>query len=222
MKTIAVIPAYNEEKTIGGVVKATLPFVSRVIVVDDGSTDETGPRARDAGALVLRHLINRGLGATLGTGIAAALGAQADLIVTLDADGQHDATEIPTLVFPIERGFADVVLGSRMLKGTGMPVVRRVANHLGNFITLAFFGLFVTDSQSGFRAFSARAAQKIEIRSNRMEVSSEIIAEIRRKGLRVAEVPIRSIYTAYSLSKGQSFWVGVKTACRLILRRLGK
>ncbi len=202
--------------------EATLPFVSEVIVVDDGSSDETNQIARKAGAIVYRHLLNRGLGATLGTGIAAALIRGADCIVTLDADGQHDATEIVKLVGPIRRGLADVVLGSRLLRARGMPASRELANHLGNVITLLFFGLFVTDSQSGFRAFSREGAAKLEIRSNRMEVSSEIIAEIRRKGLRLAEVPIRAIYTDYSLSKGQGFWVGLKTAYRLLLRRIGK
>lgn len=220
MKIIAVIPAYNEAKTIGGVVKATLPFVDTVLVVNDGSNDETGSQAKEAGAVLVTHKVNRGLGATLGTGIAAALRCGADCIVTLDADGQHDPKEIAKLIFPIERGLADVVLGSRLLSGKGMPFHRRLANHLGNLITFLFFGLFVTDSQSGFRAFSRSAARVIEIRSNRMEVSSEIVAEIHRKQLRVAEVPIRAIYTDYSLSKGQSFRVGLKTLYKLLLRRI--
>ena len=181
MKTIAVIPAYNEAKTIGGVVKATLPFVDVVLVVDDGSRDETGATAREAGARVLTHRVNRGLGATLGTGLMAAKMLRADCIITLDADGQHDPSEISKLTSPIERGIADVVLGSRLLASKGMPFHRIVANHVGNLITFLFFGLFVTDSQSGFRAFSREAARHLEIRSNRMEVSSEIVAEIRRK-----------------------------------------
>lgn len=222
MKIIAVIPAYNEAQKIGGVVRATLPFVSEVIVVDDGSHDASGEVATAAGALVLRHIVNRGLGATLGTGFCAALARDAECIVTLDADGQHDPHEIERVTSPIRRGLADVVLGSRLLDSTGMPLHRILANHAGNFVTLLLFGIFVTDSQSGFRAFSRTAARMIEIRSNRMEVSSEIVAEIRRKGLRLAEVPIRAIYTDYSLAKGNSFWVGLKTVYKLLLRRLGR
>lgn len=222
MKVMAVIPAYNEATMVGGVVKATLPFVDAVIVVDDGSRDETAKAAHEAGARVVRHALNRGLGASLGTGIAAALRMGADIIVTLDADGQHDATEILKLVTPIQKELADVVLGSRLLDTAGMPFLRICFNHFGSLFTFCMFGMYVTDSQSGFRAFSRSAAQAIRIRSNRMEVSSEIVAEIRRQGLRVAEVPIRAIYTDYSLSKGQSFRVGVKTACRLLLRRLGR
>lgn len=222
MKTIAVIPAYNEATMVEGVVEATLPFVDAVIVVDDGSQDETGGAARRAGAHVVRHSLNRGLGASLGTGIQASLAAGADCIVTLDADGQHDSSEIPKLIRQVQNGLADVVLGSRLLNTRGMPLGRICMNHVGSWFTFCMFGMYVTDSQSGFRAFSRAAAQAINIRSNRMEVSSEIVAEIRRQGLRVAEVPIRAIYTDYSLSKGQSFRVGVKTACRLLLRRLGQ
>ncbi len=222
MKTIAVIPAYNESIKIGGVVRATLPFVSEVVVVDDGSHDNSGEVAREAGAQVFYHVVNRGLGATLATGIAIALARGAEVVITLDGDGQHDAAEIPNLVGPIARGHVDVVLGSRLLNHVGMPTHRVIANHLGNVVTFLFFGIFVTDSQSGFRAFSREAAQAIEIKSNRMEVSSEIVAEIRRKELRFAEVPIRAIYTDYSLAKGQSFRVGLKTVYKLLLRRLGR
>lgn len=222
MRTIAVIPAYNESQTVGGVVAATLPFVDAVVVVDDGSRDETGAEARFAGARVVRHALNRGLGASLGTGIQAALRMGADCIVTLDADGQHDSEEITKIVAPIRNGFADVVLGSRLLDTRGMPVTRVFMNQVGSWFTFCMFGMYVTDSQSGFRAFSRTAAKSIQIRSNRMEVSSEIVAEIRRRSLRVAEVPIRAIYTDYSLSKGQSFRVGVKTVCRLLLRRIGR
>lgn len=222
MKIIAVVPAFCEETKVGGVVSATLPFVDAVIVVDDGSVDHTGEVARKAGAQVVRHVVNRGLGAAIGTGMAAALAAGADVIVTLDADGQHEAKELLNLVAPIARGHADVVIGSRLLTRRGMPLHRVLANHIGNIITFFLFGIFVTDSQSGFRAFSRHATQMIEIRSNRMEVSSELIAEIRRKSLRVAEVPITAIYTEYSLSKGQSFCVGLRTMYHLLLRRFDR
>ena len=219
MKVIALIPAYNEESTIAEVLVKTKPFVDGIIVVNDGSTDRTAQIAQGQGAIVVSHVINRGLGAAIGTGFAAAKKLGADVVVTLDADGQHDANEIAKFVEAIEAG-ADVVIGSRMLTKSGMPLHRRVANIIGNFVTLILFGAWVTDSQSGFRAFTTYALGKIEVKTNRMEVSSELIAEARRHKLTLVEVPIKAIYTDYSLSKGQSFFVGLKTVLKLVVRRL--
>lgn len=229
-----VIPAYNEEKTIGDVVRQCkiLDTNPTILVVDDGSKDQTGDRAREEGAIVVRHPINRGLGAAISTGLEAALRLGADIIVTLDADGQHDPSEVAALIQPIERGEADVVIGSRFLKVQSekckvqscssnfkIPTIRKIANAVGNMVTAFLFGIRVTDSQSGFRAFSRHAAERIKIRTNTMEVSSEIIREIKLHSLRLREVPIRAIYTDYSLSKGQGFWKGVETLWKLIVLR---
>ncbi|MEK7452571.1 MAG: glycosyltransferase family 2 protein, partial [Patescibacteria group bacterium] len=176
MKILAVIPAYKEATTIADVLERTRPFVSEMIVVNDGSPDETAEVALKQDAIVVSHLVNRGLGAAIGTGFAVAKMRKADVVITLDADGQHDPSEIPKFLEAIENG-ADVVIGSRMLSRTGMPWYRQAANFLGNFSTLILFGVYVTDSQSGFRAFSRAALEKIEIKTNRMEVSSELIAE---------------------------------------------
>ncbi len=219
MKTIVVIPAFNEETTLPAVLERVVPVVDEVIVVDDGSSDTTSQVARDGGALVVRHVINRGLGASLGTGFAAALARGGEAIICLDADGQHDPDDIPRFVEALQHG-ADVVIGSRLLDPQGMPPQRQLANWVGNLVTFVLFGAWVTDSQSGYRAFRRRALQQIEIKTNRMEVSSEIIAETRRHGLRLVEIPIEAIYTEYSLSKGQSFIVGLKTLGKLVLRRL--
>ena len=220
MKMFALIPAYNEETTIADVLTRTRPYVDGMIVVDDGSSDRTAEIARTQGAVVVSHVINRGLGAAIGTGFAAAQSLGADVVVTLDADGQHDPAEIKKFVEAIEKG-ADVVIGSRLLTGfVGMPVHRRVAQVVGNLVTFFLFGAWVTDSQSGFRAFTKHALSKIQIKTNRMEVSSELIAEAKRNGLILVEVPIQAIYTEYSLSKGQSFFVGIKTLLKLVVRRL--
>ena len=220
MKVVAIIPAYNEETTIAEVLERTRSFVDEMIVVDDGSSDRTREIARAQGARVVSHVINRGLGAGIGTGFAAALKLGADVAVTLDADGQHDPAELPKFVDAIERG-ADAVVGSRMLTGfEGMPWYRRVAQMIGNIATFFLFGAWVTDSQSGYRAFTRDAMKRIDIKTNRMEVSSELIAEIKRNKLNYKEVPIKAIYTDYSLSKGQSFFVGIKTLVKLIVRRL--
>jgi UDP-N-acetylglucosamine---dolichyl-phosphate N-acetylglucosaminyltransferase len=221
MNVYALIPAYNEEKTIADVLKSTMPHVDAIIVVNDGSSDRTAQIAQTHGAHVVSHVINRGLGAAIGTGFAAAQKLGADIVVTLDADGQHDATEIPKFVTAIEND-ADVVIGSRMLKRKGMPWYRQIANLLGNLVTFTLFGAWVTDSQSGFRAFNKFALSTIEIKTNRMEVSSELIAEARRNNLNLVEVPIKAIYTDYSLSKGQSFFVGIKTLAKLVLKRMSE
>jgi len=219
MKIVAVIPAYNEEQTIADVLKRTRPFVSEMIVVNDGSRDRTAEIALQNGAVVVSHLVNRGLGAAIGTGFAAAKKLHADALITLDADGQHDPVEIPKFVSAIEKG-ANVVIGSRMLSRVGMPWYRQIANMLGNVSTLVLFGAWVTDSQSGFRAFSKLAFETIEIKTNGMEVSSELIAEAHANHFPIVEVPIQAIYTDYSLSKGQSFFVGLKTLLKLVLKRI--
>lgn len=220
MKTIAVIPAYNEASVIADVVRRALSFADEVVVVDDGSSDRTGEIARTAGAQVYTHVINRGLGATLATGLAAGLKRGGDILVTLDADGQHDPAEIPNFVKVIQDRGVDAVIGSRLLHGEGMPLIRRLYNRFGNLFTYVLFGVWVTDSQSGFRAFTRHGAKQIDIRTNRMEVSSEIVKEIHDKKLAFCEIPCTVKYTEYSMSKGQSFTVGIATAIKLILRRL--
>ncbi len=222
MRLVVVVPAYNEEKTVGQVVRALKPAADLVLVVDDGSTDGTAAAARAAGAEIISHFLNRGLGAALGTGIAAAVLAGADIVVTFDADGQHRVADIPRLIEPIRSGRADAVLGCRTAERGRMPASRRLANWIGNALTFVLFGLWVRDSQSGLRAFSRRAAEELEIKTDRMEVSSEIVHEIKRHAWRLAEVPIVPVYTEYSLSKGQGFIVGLKTAGRLLLNRLAK
>lgn len=219
MKVVAVVPAYNEETTIADVLRKTRPFVDEILVIDDGSKDKTKQIALSEGAVVFCHVINRGLGASIGTGLKAAEQRGANVVITLDADGQHDPAEIPAFVEAIKAG-AEVVIGSRLLHRIGMPGHRQLANWIGNFVTYILFGAWTTDSQSGFRAFSKTAVTKIEIKTNRMEVSSEIIGEVFRHKLKLKEIPIKAIYTEYSLSKGQSFLVGLKTLGKLILRRL--
>jgi len=225
MKLAVVIPAYNEESTIGKVIQevmmVNLPgFEKEVIVVNDGSSDKTGEIAKSKGALVLRHLLNRGFGGALGTGIDAAVRLGADLVVTCDADGQHSPDDFGRVIEPIRSGRADAVIGSRMIEPGDMPWTRRIANRLANLVTWALLGVSTTDSQSGLRAFSRSAAERIRITTHRFEASSEICGEIKRLHLRSVDVPIKTIYTDYSLSKGQGFGVGLKTLFRLILSKM--
>jgi UDP-N-acetylglucosamine---dolichyl-phosphate N-acetylglucosaminyltransferase len=226
MKLAIVIPAYNEEFAIGQVIQQVtsvdLPgFEKEIILVNDGSSDKTGEIARSKGVVLIQHIINRGYGGALGTGIEAALRWGADILVTCDADGQHSPDDIRKVADPIRMGQADVVIGSRMLETGGMPWIRRIANRVANLVTWVLFGIRTSDSQSGLRAFSRSAAEQIRIRGNTFEVSSEICSEIGRHRLKFIEVPIKTIYTDYSLSKGQGFTVGLKTLVRLILTKLG-
>lgn len=232
MKVITVIPAYNEERTVGEVVRQVSELQAadyrlQVLVVDDGSKDRTAAIARAGGASVLTHPINRGLGAALSTGITGALAMLKDddgVIVTLDGDGQHEPAEIPKVIAPILKGGTEVVIGSRFMetaehKNTriGVPWSRVIANFCGNFFTWFLFGIWVSDSQSGFRAFSKEAAQKMRLRTSTMEVSSEIIREISRNKLKMATVPITVRYTPYTLSKGQGFLRGLETLWKLVV-----
>lgn len=221
MKIIAVIPAFNEEKTIGNIVRETMCFADEVLVMNDGSSDKTSKIARDLGAMVLDLRVNRGLGSALRVGIKAALMRGVDTVVTLDADGQHNPSDIKKITEPILKDEADVVIGVRTEMG-GMPVKRQLANYIANLITFFLFGIWVKDSQSGFRAFGKRAVELIDLKTSRMEVSSEIISEIKDKNLRLIEIPIKPIYTEYSMSKGQNFFVGIETAFKLFLRKLNK
>jgi glycosyltransferase involved in cell wall biosynthesis len=221
-KQIIVIPAYNEEATVAQVVREATQVADRVVVVDDGSRDRTSVLAAEAGATVVRHAVNRGLGGALGTGLAAAVKLGADAVVTMDADGQHRAVDARKVFERLAVGDVDFVIGSRMLGGSDggkMPIHRVLFNNVGNALTYLLFGVWVTDSQSGLRGLTRRAAETIDLRTNGMEVSSEFIKELREKHWKLAEIPIPAIYTDYSLSKGQSLVVGVKTAAKLIIRR---
>lgn len=223
-----VVPAFNEARVIAATLAAIPPRIDGVddvtiVVIDDGSTDDTAAEALRVGdprVIVLRHAINRGLGGALGTGLAYARANAADFVVTYDADGQHAPEDIAAVVAPLVAGNADAVIGSRLLQPAGMPWYRVLGNWGLNLFTYFVFGMWTTDSQSGLRGFSRRAIEQINVRLDRMEVSSEFIKEIRRCRLRFTEVPIRAIYSDYSLAKGQRNLNAFNILLRLVLHRL--
>ena len=225
MTTYIILPAYNE----GKVIKKTIEDIKKegfknIIVVDDGCKDNTVKEAESAGAIVVSHPINRGKGAATQTGIDAAKLLNADIIVTMDSDGQHNSKDIKKLVEPIEKGEADVVIGSRFLEeNKEIPKARVMMNKIGNIVTYIFFGAMATDSQSGFRSYSNKAANSIYSYMDRYEFESEMLGHIKKAKLKVTEVPIKVIYTEHSLNKykgdkvtGQSFTNGIRMVMRLI------
>jgi len=216
MKVWIVMPAYNEERTIGGVLDILRQEgYSKVIVVDDGSRDRTAEIARSKGALVVSHPKNMGLGAALRTGLRVAREQGADRAVTFDADGQHDPKAVRRLLEALDGG--DLVIGVR--QHLGIPLHKRLGNFALNLITYLFSGV-LTDSQSGSRAFNRRALKAIRIRSDRYEVSSEIVIQAKRQGLRLKEVPVKCFYTKYSKARGTTIASGVRIFGGLLRQRV--
>ncbi|HRY82975.1 MAG TPA: glycosyltransferase family 2 protein [Candidatus Moranbacteria bacterium] len=219
-KIFIAIPAFNEADVIQDVIQEIQSAGYRnIIIIDDGSQDNTFKKAKEmAGVTALRHKINRGKGAATKTGIEAAKLLGADIIVTMDGDGQHDPQDVKNLIEPILKNNCDVVLGTRLKDTAGMPWHKIIANHVGNFFTWWLFGLWVTDSQSGFRAYSKRAAKLINTKGDRYEYESEVIREIKIHKLKFIEVPIAVRYTEYSMGKihKQGFINGAKTLYKMI------
>lgn len=207
MKIVVIIPAWNEEKKIAEVVASVREIVPHVFVIDDGSADQTAAEATRAGAEVFRHTINRGQGAALATGINAALQANADIIVTFDADGQMDPADIPRLVASVVSDEHDVVLGSRFLSSqdSSMPFLRMITLKAALFFTRLTTGLRLTDTHNGLRAFSSNAAASLNLECDRFAHASEILQKIAAHSLRYKEIPITVRYTEYSMKKGQKF-----------------
>jgi len=215
-----VVPAYNEAPRLTQTLQLLLPHYAHVVVIDDGSQDDTSEVALAEGAWTIRHPVNCGQGAALQTGIDFALAQGADVIVTFDADGQHAPEEIGRLVEPIRAGRAEVVLGSRFLGRTeGMPVARRLALLGGVVFTRWFSWIRVTDTHNGLRALSRAAARKIRIHENRMAHASEIVHQIRLLGLSYCERPVTVRYTTESLAKGQSTWNALAILGQFIVGR---
>ncbi len=215
---VAVIPAYNEATRIASVVSDVMRFVDRIVVVDDGSSDRTAEVAEKAGALVVRHMTNCGAGAATMTGLEAARLLGADSVVTLDADEQHMPEDIPALLKPLNDNLADIVFANRFGTKNKIPFIRRVFNGIGNIVSFLATGQWVSDSQCGYKAFGSKALADINLRMSGFEFCTEIVRESVQHKWRIAQIPIKVIYSEYTLAKGQSFANGVRTAFKILLR----
>jgi len=195
MRVAAVIPAYNEGRTIAKVVDGIRRIVDRVIVVDDGSNDDTAERARAAGAEVIAHAANAGKGAAVRTGLGRVFEESFSHVLLLDADMQHLPEEAASLVAEAERSGADVVVGERRFERSRMPAARYHANRLGSRALSRFVGVAVQDTQCGFRVFRVDAIRTLALTARGYEIETEMLIKVRRRGGRVAAVPITAVYS---------------------------
>ena len=188
------IPAHNEEKSIAKVVVGAQKHAATVLVCDDGSTDMTGEIAERLGAVVVHHQSNLGKGVALKDLFRHAKDLGADVVITMDGDGQHDPRQIPSLMKPILDGSADIVNGSRFLKKNSIPSHRRLGDGVLNSLTNAVSHDKTSDTQSGFRAYSKTALERLEVKEHAIGVDSQLLIDASQKGLRVTEVPIDVVY----------------------------
>ena len=195
MKVIIGIPAFNEEKNIGPIVAKLMKKYDQVIVCDDGSSDMTGVIASSLGAYVIKHEKNLGYGSTIKTIFNEAGKIEGDVLVTFDADGQHQISEIDSVLQPIFENKADIVIGSRFLGETkDLPRYRKIGIKIITGLTNVMTGSKITDSQSGFRAYSKKVLEEISPTESGMGISTEILIKASKKEMRIVEVPITVSY----------------------------
>lgn len=226
MKIAIIIPAYNEASAIAVVVSdihkefSASKYKFQIVVIDDGSKDKTSYNAKSAGAHVIKHVINCGSGGATATGLSYADQNDFDIAITMDADGQHAASDALKGVQELSERNLDLLIGSRLIDSRGMSKVKILGNKGLTFITYILFGINVTDSQSGMRAFSRRALNDLRWKTSGYEFCSEMLWRAKQLNLDIGEYPIRAIYTDYSMSKGQNNWNAINIVKSLLKRRL--
>ena len=224
-KALIIIPAYNEGKVLGPVIKnikAELKSAKGIkfdlVVVNDGSSDNTKAVA-EKNTTTISHLVNMGSGAATRTGLEYAKRNNYDFALTIDADGQHLPKDLVNVIKKLTAEEFDLVIGSRLIDPKGMPAHRVLGNKLLNAFTRILLGVRVTDSQSGLKGFSRKAIEKINIRTNGFEFCSEIVWRAKQQNLNIIEVPISAVYTDYSRQKGQSNVNALRIIKTLIIQK---
>jgi glycosyltransferase involved in cell wall biosynthesis len=211
----AVIPAYNEEKSIANIIKKTKKYITNVIVVDDGSKDKTKEVAEKSGTIVLRHIVNLGKGATLKTGCDYAVKKNAKYIVVLDADAQHDPDDIPRFIEKLKK--YDIVFSYRKLSKK-MPFVLRFGNWFISRVIRVLYNVDLIDTQSGFRAFTRETYKKIRWNASDYSMESEMISKAGKQRLKYVQIPISTIYS--DKYKGTTIIDGIKIVLNMFWLRL--
>lgn len=221
-----IIPAYNEGRVIASVIKkaraifSKSPYEIDMVVVNDGSGDNTSSQAEHSGAIVINHILNSGAGSATATGLSYAHQKGYQMAVTMDADGQHLPNDVLRGIEIMQESKTDLLIGSRLIDNRGMSKLKVFGNWGLSFVTLVLFGVKSTDSQSGLRIFSKRALEKLRWKTAGYEFASEMLWRARQAGLIIDEYPIQAIYTDYSKAKGQNNWNGINILKSLIRRRL--
>ena len=207
----AVIPAYNEKKSIGKIIKKTKNYIDKVVVVDDGSNDRTKEVAEKSGAVALRHIVNLGKGAALKTGCDFAIKKGAKFIIALDADAQHNPDDIPRFIEKLKK--YDIVFSYRKASNE-MPLVLRFGNWFISNIVRFLYGVNLNDTQCGFRAFSEDTYRKIRWNASDYSMESEMISRAGKQRLKYAQIPIETIYS--DRYKGTTIIDGIKIVSNMI------
>jgi len=219
-KTIVTIPCLNTGGTVGKVLAGAKKYVNEIVVINDGSRDSTAERAEACGAKVVNHVVTQGYGGAIRSCFAAARAENADIVVILDGDGQHDPDDIPAVLAPVLQGEADVVIGSRFLGGnTNMPGYRKFGIKVITFLFNFASRTKVSDAQSGFRAYSKKIFERYHLSEKGMGVSSETLEKARRNGAVIKKVPISCAYTA-SVFTPKTISHGLKVAFSVVRIRL--
>ncbi len=215
------VPLYNEAAVIARVLKGLRRRFANVVVVDDGSADDSVEAARPHATWLLRHLVNRGQGAALQTGTAFALARGARRIAHFDADGQHDVRDLERMVERVADGACDIALGNRFAdRGSNVPAGRRLLLKSAVLFHRVCSGIELSDVHNGLRVFSREAAERLEITADRMAHASELIDLIARSGLRVEEIPVHIRYDEYSREKGQRWTGGFRILFHYLVGRI--
>jgi len=194
MKICIIIPGYNESKMIGQVVMKAYQIINDVIVIDDGSKDNTAQVAQDSGAIVIKHDLNKGKGAALKTGFDYAIKNEYDAVITMDSDGQHDPDDIQGFINTLDRVKSGIIIGSRMSDISTMPAIRKFTNKLTSFLSSIVARQKIDDSQSGYRLITIDVLKSVKLETDRFETESEILIKASKAGFKISSVPIKTIY----------------------------
>ena len=224
---LVVIPAYNEAPVIKDVIenaqkvfKTSKNYKIDIVLINDGSSDETSNNAKKTGVKVIDHVLNSGAGGATLTGLSYARQNNYDIVATMDADGQHSPNDVLNGIKYLTKNKQDLVIGSRLINSDGMSKTKVLGNKGLSFITKILFGVNVTDSQSGLRVYSKNAIENLDWKSTGYEFCSEMIWRANQANMKISEYPIEAIYTDYSISKGQNNWNAINIVKQLFKQRL--